>query len=450
MTVVASLIQNVFDTELPVVDRGAGVYLWDMDGKEYIDGASGAVVCSIGHADQRVIDAITAQAAKVSFTHRGAFTSEPLRDAAEALAEMTHFPGVWFVGSGSEAVEASLQFALQYFRETGQPERTEFMSMRRSYHGSTLGALSASGHARRSAASPLVLDFRALPEGDAFRGQGGMSEAEYTEFLLRQADAEFSSRAGTLAAVIVEPVGGATLGANPLPAGYLAGLKALCEREGALLIADEVMSGVGRTGAALASYTQGVVPDLVAMGKGLGAGYTPIAAVLVSQRILDAIRHGSRHILGGHTYAGNPLSTATALAVLRIINEDNVIARAADAGVKLREILDDLAARHQLVTDVRGVGMLQGIEFGLGEFPGVPELPQGAVASMVFARAMEAGLVVYPTTGGFVDAVIIAPPLIISDGELAELGMRLDSALTAVEEALLDQVSNAAHAAESR
>ncbi len=424
------LIHNALGATPPVVERAEGVWLWDAEGRRYLDGCSGAVVSAIGHSHPHVTAAIARQAAKVTYAHRGAFTSAAAEEVGARLSRMTGFPGVWLVGSGSEATEAAMQFALQYQREIGEPHRTTFLTARAGYHGSTLGALSASGHVRRGAVAGLALDMTALPAGDALRDQGDRTEVEYAAQMLREAREIIERHAGTLAAVMIEPVGGATLGATTHPAGYLQGLKNLCEETGALLIADEVMTGMGRTGTVLACEGEGVEPDLVAMGKGLGSGYTPIAGVLVSQRVLDAISAGSGMVLGGHTYAGNPLSAATALAVLEVFEAEDVIARGRAAAVTLRGALDDIAARHPLVTEVRGRGMLLGIELD------AQNRPQGKTALALSAACTARGLIVYPTTGGYVDAVIVAPPLTIADEEIDALAASLDAALTDVKVAL--------------
>ncbi|WP_084126041.1 aspartate aminotransferase family protein [Demequina sp. NBRC 110054] len=424
------LIHNALGATPPVVERAEGVWLWDAEGRRYLDGCSGAVVSAIGHSHPHVTSAIARQAVKVTYAHRGAFTSAAAEEVGARLSRMTGFPGVWLVGSGSEATEAAMQFALQYQREIGRPHRTTFLTARAGYHGSTLGALSASGHARRGAVAGLALDMTALPAGDALRDQGDRTEAEYAAQMLREAREIIERHAGTLAAVMIEPVGGATLGATTHPPGYLQGLKNLCEETGALLIADEVMTGMGRTGTVLACESEAVEPDLVAMGKGLGSGYTPIAGVLVSQRVLDAISAGSGMVLGGHTYAGNPLSAATALAVLEVFEAEDVIARGRAAAVTLRGALDGIAVRHPLVTEVRGRGLLLGIELD------AQDRPQGKTALALSAACTAHGLIVYPTTGGYVDAVIVAPPLTIADGEIASLVASLDAALTDVEVAL--------------
>lgn len=421
------LVQNVFGARLPRIARGEGVWLVDTDGRRYLDGSSGAVVAAIGHGHPAVIAAIREQAGRVTYTHRGFFTSDALEELAAGLTGWTGYAGAWFVNSGSEAVEAALQFTLQYHRERGQPHRQLFLSFDRGYHGNTLGGLSLSGHARRAVVGGLAHPFAELPVPYRRPGVPALPEPEWTARLLAGATAVLRRCAGRLAGVVVEPVGGATLGATVPPAGYLAGLRTLCHSHGGLLITDEVMSGLGRTGPALAARHWDVRADLVAVGKGLGAGYTPIAATLVDEPVLAAIATGSGLIHGGHTSAGNPLSAAAALAVLGVLTSEPVRAGAAAAATRLRAGLDGLAARHDQVVDVRGLGLLCAVELA-----GEPGAPAGTRALRLREHALAAGLLIYPATGGFLDAVLVAPPLTSTPTEIDELLARLDRALHAL------------------
>lgn len=423
------LIQNKVGSSLPLIENAHGVWLVDSLGNEYIDGCSGAVVVNIGHSHPRVLRAIKDQADKVTFVHRGAFASQAMYDTAAKLSEATGYAGSWFVGSGSEAVEAALQFALQYFREIGE-ERTWFLSHARSYHGNTLGALSLSGHARRAVAGQLAYNFHTLPSPYESQTKSGSSRQMDVDALLAGVEAQITARTGDVAGIFFEPVSGATLGANVPPAGYLEGLRRICDEHGILLIADEVMTGMGRTGKMLAVDHWGVRPDLVALGKGLGAGYTPIAATLLNSRVLDAIAHGSGRIVGGHTYGGNPLSVAVAREVLGVLLDEDLVAASAVGGEILAAGLRKIASRHAVVSETRGLGMLRALEFHN------PGLRVGAVAEMVRLEAFTRGLVVYPTTGGFNDACIIAPPLTITESETLELLERLDRAVQGVEDVL--------------
>ena len=419
-----ALVQNDLRAELPLIDHAEGVWLYDVDGKDYLDGCSGAVTVNLGHSHPRVLEAIREQSETVAFVHRGAFASRGMHRLADRLSASTGFAGAWFVNSGSEAVEASLQFALQYHLEKGKP-RAQFLSHNRSYHGNTLGALSLSGHARRNVLGDLALDFNILPNP--------YSCTNVDELLSRVREI-VEPRKDEIAGIIFEPLSGATLGCNPLPDGYLEGLREITQEFDILLIADEVMTGLGRTGRILASRHWGIEPDIVALGKGIGAGYTPIAATLISENVMNVLAAGSGVIRGGHTYGGNPLSVAVADAVLEVTLEENLVDASAVQGEKLRQELEVLAARHPLIIDVRGLGLMQGIDLG-GE--AVKDLPESAVgvAERLRRAALAQGLLIYPTTGGFNDACIIAPPLTITDDEIAELIRRLDAALADIERA---------------
>ncbi|WP_181037327.1 aspartate aminotransferase family protein [Arthrobacter sp. 4R501] len=435
----SKLIQNILNAELPKVDYAEGVWLFDTNGKRYLDGCSGAVVATLGHANPKIIEAMVKQAGKVTFTHRGAFSNEQSEALANRLGDMTGYSGVWFVSSGSEAVEASIQMAMQYFREIGQPERQWFLSSGLGYHGSTLGGLSLSGHIRRTAIAGLGHPFATLPTPYIFRDAAGRSEDDYADDLIEQARKQFEEHKDHLAAVIIEPVGGATLGATVPPIRYIQGLRALCAEYGALFIADEVMTGFGRTGRMLGSQHYDIEPDIVAVGKGLGAGYTPIAAVLLSERVLTAIEDGTGRVQGGHTYSANPLSIATASAVMEILESENVIERGRQAGTYLRGQLEVLRDRHIIIGDVRGLGMLLGLEYVTDpETLGV-SLPQGELSGRITAAAMRHGLVIYTAAGGFNDATCIAPPLTITHEEIDMLITSLEAAITDIETELMQE-----------
>lgn len=415
----ASLMSNELAVRHPTVAWAQGVWLFDENGCRYLDGSSGAVVTAIGHAHPHVLAAMRAQAEAVTFAHRGAFTSRAAENLADRLCDLCGYDGAWLVNSGSEAVEAAMQFALQYHRERGDPARRLFLSHDRSYHGNTLGGLSLSGHARRAVATGLVHDFAVLPTPAS-----SADTADSAAVLLAAARSHFQAAGGALAGVFVEPVGGATLGATALPTAYLRGLQELCTEFGALFMTDEVMSGLGRTGTVLALDEAGIRADIAVIGKGLGAGYTPIAATLLSDRVVRAVRDGSGRVLGGHTYAANPLSAAVGSAVLDVMEAEDVLGNVQRVGPVLRAGLVDLARRHELVADVRGRGFLHGVELH------PDDRPTGATAQLVVAAAMAQGIVVYRTTGGFNDAFLVAPPLISSRDDIAFLLRGLDAALS--------------------
>ncbi len=425
----AALIQNVLGAELPGVDRARGVWVYDTAGTAYLDGCSGAMAVNLGHSHPRVVQTMREQAERVTFTHRGAFTPPALQRLAARLSGLTGFAGVWFVDSGSEAVEAAMQFAIQYHRERGR-ERAGFLSHARSYHGNTLGALSLSGHARRSGFGALALDFPRLPSPFAVPGDGG-SPRRTTADLVGEAERIIRECAEELAAVVFEPVGGATLGAAIPDGAYLRGLREICTREGVLLIADEVMTGLGRTGRMLACEHHGVVPDLVALGKGVAAGASPIAATLVGEPVLRALAEGSGRSPGGHTYAGNPFSAAVAETVLDVLVEEGLVERAAERGAYLDDRLRELLAGHRLLAETRGAGLLRAVELVREEDDQAG--PPGALAALLAAEALRQGLLVYPATGGYTDACIIAPPLTVTEAEIDELVHRLGRAVRVLE-----------------
>ena len=330
------------------------------------------------------------------------------------------------MNSGSEAVEAALQFALQYHRERGQPQRQEFLSLTRGYHGNTLGGLSLSGHARRAVVGALAWPFAELPVPyRSARRAAAAGIRVHRASCSPGPGTEIERRADRLAGVVVEPVGGATLGATVPPAGYLAGLRALCDEHGVLLITDEVMSGLGRTGAPLAAQHWGVTADIVAVGKGLGAGYTPIAAALVAAPVLAAIADGTGLIHGGHTYAGNPLSAATALAVLTVLRvRAGAGGRGAGGGPAAAP-----AGRAGRCGTRRSSTCVAGACCWASSWRPTGPVARTAWRAQLREHAMAAGLLVYPATGGFLDAVLVAPPLTSTDDEIDELVRRLDRAL---------------------
>lgn len=429
------LVGNVLSEQLPTISHAAGVFVFDTSGKRYLDGCSGAVAANLGHANPRMLDALTKQASQVTFAHRGAFTNQPAESLADELARLTGYPHVFLAGSGSEAVEAAIRFVLQYWREQGQEQRSSFSSHEVGYHGATLGGLSLSGNpVRRDVASALLYDFNTLHPPYQYRFGNGLEEARFTSFLLKQASLAFQTKAERHAAVVIEPVGGAAGGAVTPPDGYLAGLSALCAANRVPLVTDEVMCGLGRTGRLLAADHWGVRADMVVLGKGLGAGYSPISAVLLTEEMMAPIAAGSGVITNGHTYSGNPLSAAAALQSLEILIEDDLITSARIRGAQLREGLEKLAINHPVIGEVRGIGLLQGIELVSDRSQRAPGSPIGSLTVKLVGSAKEAGLLLYPANGGFNDAVLIAPPLTVSETEIDLLLELLDEALRTFED----------------
>jgi adenosylmethionine-8-amino-7-oxononanoate aminotransferase len=427
------LIKFSFAEELPVVSHGSGVFVYDTDGRRYLDGCSGAMTANLGHADPDVLAVMRTQAERITFAHRGAFHNEESERLADRLADLTGYPYVFLCNSGSEATETALRLTLQYWLERGEPRRSRFVSHAISYHGATLGGLSLSGHPqRRWVAEALLHGFAELTPPYAYRYAEGRDDATFAADLAADAARVLDGHGPAAAGVVVEPVGGAAGGAITPPAGYLPALADVCRERGVPLIADEIMTGLGRTGRVLAVEHWDVRPDLVVLGKGMGAGYVPVSAVLVSEEIVDTIAAGTAAVSGGHTYSGNPLGSAVALAVLDAVESRGLVRNAAVLGARLRAGLADLARRHEVIGEVRGLGLLHGLELVSDRRTRAPGDPVGSLTHALVRSARESGLLVYPATGGVNDAVLVAPPLTVTGAEVDLLLELLDSALTAL------------------
>ena len=428
----SALIPNIIGLQVPTAVRARGVWIWDADGKDYLDGSSGGIASQIGYGDPDVAAAIVEQLNKVAFIYRTQFTNEAAEKLGHRLVELAPpgLTGVFLVQGGSEANEMALKLALQYWREVGQPERNVVLSRRNSYHGSTLGALSLSGFpARRAAWETQLRPWPKIAPNNCFRcpfnllpEHCALECADDLERAVREVGPH------RIAAFVAEPVVGAAGGAVVPRHGYLPRIREICDRHGILMIADEVLSGVGRTGKFLAVEHWGVVPDLVVLGKGLAAGYAPMAGVLVRDRIVDAIAAGSGLIMTGHTYSFNPLGAATALAVLDVIEKRDLLRACREQGAYLRERLEGLAQREPRIGEVRGLGLLYGLELVLDPVSkAVP--PPGLRVAFSFARhAQQCGLLVYASGSGNGESVMVAPPLIISRSEIDILIDRLERA----------------------
>ena len=428
-------------SNLPTVDHGKGVYLFDTEGKCYLDGSGGAAVSCLGHGDQDVIDAIKQQLDAVPFAHTSFFTSKP----AEALADklIAHAPEglgrVYFVSGGSEAVESAIKLARQYFLEIGQPQRRHIIARRQSYHGNTLGALATGGNLwRREPFAPLMIDtshispcyeYRDRKEGESAFDYGQRVANELEDEILRVG-------AENVMAFFAEPVVGATAGALPPVEGYFKRIREICDKYGILLVLDEVMCGMGRTGTLFACEQDGIAPDILTTAKGLGAGYQPIGAMICTDTIYKAIEDGTGFFQHGHTYIGHPTAAAGALAVLTKLTDGGLVKRAAETGTKLRAALDDAFATHPYVGDIRGRGMFLGIEFVEDKESKKPFDPALATAKHLKKAAFEAGLICYPMSGTidgkFGDHILLAPPFIYEDAHIEELVGKLKIAMDKV------------------
>ena len=422
---------------------GKGMFIEMADGRMILDGSGGAAVSCLGHGNARVAAAVAEQMAKVSYVHTGLFTNA----AAEELAEIVlgDEPGglshAYFCSSGSEAMEAAIKLARQYFLEIGQPGRTHFIARRASYHGNTLGALSAGGNAMRRApyAEMLSPAFSHVSPCFAYRFQAeGESDAQYVVRLADELEAEFQ-RLGpnSVVAFIAEPVVGATTGCVTALPGYFPAMRAVCDRHGALLILDEVMCGMGRTGTMHAWEQEGVTPDIQAMAKGLGGGYQPIGGILISAKVIEAFRAGSGAFMHGHTYQAHPVACAAALAVQKVIRDDDLLANVRAMGLRLQEQLTERFGNHAHVGDIRGRGLFQAIELVADRSTKAPFDPARKLHERIKRATFERGLAVYPMggtiDGRFGDHVVIAPPYI---AEASHIDMIVDRLGDAVEAAL--------------
>ncbi|ANY15338.1 aspartate aminotransferase family protein [Bordetella pseudohinzii] len=424
----------------PVATRGSGVWVYDSEGRSYIDGSGGAAVSCLGHNHPDVQAAMHAQIDAISYAHTGFFTTEVAERLADRLVASAPegTSHAYFVSGGSEAVEAALKMARQYFVEIGQPERRHIVARRQSYHGNTLGALAVGGNAwRRAQFAPLLIDVSHVSPCYAYRDQlPGESDDQYTDRLAAELEATFQALGpATVMAFVAEPVVGATAGALTAVPGYFRKIRAVCDRHGVLFIADEVMCGMGRTGTLYAVEQEGVTPDLITIAKGLGGGYQPIGAVMAQGRIVEAMRAGSGFFQHGHTYLGHAVACAASLAVQEVIERDRLLARVRQQGEGLMQRLRAALGEHPHVGDIRGRGLFLGVELVADRASKTVFDPALAVHARVKREAMARGLMVYPM-GGTIDGrqgdhVLIAPPFIISDDELDQLTDRLRGAIDA-------------------
>ena len=422
----------------PVAVGGEGCYLIDAEGKRYLDGSGGAAVSCLGHSDPDVRAALHAQLDRLAFAHTGFFTSEPAEALADLLIEQAPagIERVYLVSGGSEAVEAALKLARQHFLEIGQPERRRVIARRQSYHGNTLGALAAGGNAwRRAPFAPLLTEASHIAPCYPYRDRRDDESLEaYGLRVADELDAEIR-RLGpeTVMCFVAEPVVGATLGAVPAVPGYLKRVREICDRHGVLLILDEVMCGMGRTGYLFACEEDGVAPDMVVIAKGLGAGYQPIGALLVSGAIWESVAQGSGFFQHGHTYMGHAMAAAGAKAVLEAIRDRGLLARVRAQGEKLDAALQAAFGQHPHVGDIRGRGLFRGLELVADRETKATFEPDRKLHAKLKAEAFAGGLICYPM-GGTVDGVrgdhvLLAPPYIIEDAQIDELTDKLSGAL---------------------
>ena len=425
---------------LPVAVRGQGLCITDSEGREYIDASGGAAVSCLGHGHPDVTRAIREQLSALEYAHTSFFTTKVAEELADTLiadapAGLSH---VYFVSGGSEAIEAALKMARQYFVETGQPQRRHVIARRQSYHGNTLGALAAGGHAaRRATFAPLLFETHHIEPCFAYRHR--RPEESEEAYGRRAADALeqklLELGKDSVIAFVAETVVGATAGAVPPAPGYFKRIREICDRYGVLLILDEVMCGMGRTGTLHACEQDGIAPDLMTVAKGLGGGYEPIGATLLSRKIFDAFENGSGFFQHGHTYLGHPLACAAALAVQQVIKRDRLLDNVKAMGARLARRLSERFGNHPYVGDIRGRGLFQAVELVAERSEKMPFDPALKLHARVKAEGMARGLMVYPS-GGTADGkagdhVLLAPPFIIDEAAIDTVVERLGDAIDA-------------------
>jgi adenosylmethionine-8-amino-7-oxononanoate aminotransferase len=424
----------------PTAVSGRGIFIRDETGKEYIDASGGAAVSCLGHSHPEVIAAMKAQLDRLEYAHTSFFTTQAAEELADDL--IAHAPKglghTFFVSGGSEAIEAALKLARQYFVERGEPQRRHLIARRQSYHGITLGALAVGGRAwQRKQFAPLLIDTHHVSPVYEYRERRAAESAkDYGERLAQELDAKIEELGGeNVIAFIAETVVGATMGAVPAVPGYFRRVREICDRHGILLILDEVMCGMGRTGTLYASEQEGIAPDIVAIAKGLGGGYAPIGALLLHDKIFKALAEGSGAFQHSHTYTGHPLACAAALAVQRTIHRDDVLANVRIQGVHFARRLQERFGNHPFVGDVRGRGLFYGVELVADRGTKEPFDPARKLHATIKREAMARGLMIYPM-GGTVDGtrgdhVLMAPPFIVDNGAIDTIVERLGDAIDA-------------------
>nr|WP_281377773.1 aspartate aminotransferase family protein [Sphingobium subterraneum] len=428
---------------LPMAVRGEGVYLYDAAGKEYLDASGGAAVSCLGHGHPDMVDALCDQIRSLEFAHTSYFTSRPAEDLAEKLISLA--PEGFgrgkaaFVGSGSEANEVAMKLARQYHVERNDHKRHRFMARRMSYHGNSIGALGAGGHTQRRAIyEPMLIDNLLISSCYYYReGRPGESEQDYCTRLLDEF-VQTIEAAGpeTIAALMVEPISGATLGSLAAVPGYFKGIRAICDQYGILLIADEVMCGMGRCGDYFVSAQEGITPDIITIAKGLGAGYQPIGAAMASEKVISALYDGSGMLSNGHTYMGHSVACAAAKSVLDIMERNDLLGNVRRLGAELEAKLRTAFGDHPHVGDIRGRGLFWTLELVENRETKQPFPVEKNIAGRIKHVAQQNGLICYPSQGCINgeagDHVLVAPPFISTSDHLTELVDKLQTSMDGV------------------
>ena len=427
-------------SELPIAVKGDGIFIEDSSGKRYMDASGGAAVSCLGHSDADVISAIKEQVGQIAFAHTSFFTSEPANELADLLIEATPegLDMVYFVSGGSEAVEAAILMARQYYVERGESQRSHFIARRLSYHGNTLAALSVGdNHYRRAAMEPLLMPVSHIAPCYAYREKHpGESDEDYGLRIANELETELL-RVGpeTVCAFVAETLGGATSGVLTTVPGYLKRIREICDQYDVLLILDEVMCGMGRTGTTFAFEQEGITPDIVTVAKGLGGGYQPIGAAIVSGEIFKTIRDGSGAFRHSHTYMGHATACAASLAVQRAIKDRNLLENVKVQGAAFQQALTERLGNQPYLGDIRGRGLFWGVELVADRTTKEPFDPALKLHNVIMAKAMARGLICYPGPGT-VDGVrgnhiLLAPPFIVTGEQVVEIASRVGDSIEA-------------------
>ncbi len=428
-------------TSYPTAVKGDGVYIIDKDGKRYLDGSCGAAVSCLGHSNQEVRDVIAKQANELAYAHTSFFTTEAQEKLADFLVSKAPqgLEKVYLVSGGSEAMEAAIKMAVQYFQETGKPKKTKIIARWQSYHGNTLGALSAGGNKmRRAQFADLLIEMSHIDPCFAYRyQQEGESEEAFGLRLANQLEEKINELgAENVAAFVAEPVVGATLGCVPAAKGYFKRIREICDRNDVLLILDEVMCGMGRTGTLFAAEQEGITGDIIAIAKGLGAGYQPIGAAMVQGKIHDAIRDGSGFFQHGHTYLGHAIACASSLKVQEIIQRDGLLENVNKTGALLMQELKNNFGNHEFVGDIRGRGMFIGVELVKDKATKAAFDPAEKINAKLKSTAQGKGLCLYGMPGTIDgrngDHIMFATPFILNEKHVGEIVDKLHQTFSAV------------------
>ncbi|MFC3674809.1 aspartate aminotransferase family protein [Ferrovibrio xuzhouensis] len=439
------ILHRQINHEYPVAVGGQGIYIEDATGKRYIDASGGAAVSCLGHGHPDVTRVLQEQAGRIAYAHTSFFTTEPAEQLADYLIDTAPqgISHVYYVSGGSEAVEAALKMARQYFVEIGQPQRKHFIARQQSYHGNTVGALSVGGNAwRRQQFAPMLIEAHHISPCFEYRGrQPDETPEAYGLRMANELEAKIIELGtDSVIAFVAEPVVGATLGAVTAAPGYFKRIREICDTYGVLLILDEVMCGMGRTGTLHACEQEGIAPDIMTIAKGLGGGYQPIGAALLSQKIFYAFKNGSGFFQHGHTYLGHPMACAAAMAVQQVIVRDHLLDNVKAMGLHLNDRLHERFGNHRHVGDIRGRGLFQAIELVRDRADKSTFDPAQKLNARVKKEAMARGLMCYPM-GGTIDGrngdhVLLAPPFICKPADIdmivERLGDAVDAALTGV------------------